>query len=310
MQNKLYLPSLFQNTSNCLIAGGLGLGSKSPHFLHGSSLADHRDLRALTKAHVLAPVAHPAAVGVDAHVTPILGLPVAHGAAHARAVVPGVDGINAVVSKPASLVRVARITRDLTIAALLSVGHVGADVLTRVKLGSSNGCRAAPHALVLAPVAHPAASRVSAHVAPVLSLPVAVPASLRVHTSVAIDLSAVALHGVSFKAGGARAAVVIAAVVVAARTCHSRTSTGGEIHAIVAKPASVAVHSHVAVFLGVPVARHVANTGAAVPLVHLLETVVSVPALVVVVVARVAPDLSRVAFLGPGVKVAASRARA
>ena len=41
-----------------------------------------------------------------------------------------------------------------------------------------------------------------------------------------------------------------------------------------------------------------------------METVVSVPALVVVVVPRVAPDLSRVAFLGPGVKVAASRARA
>merc|ERR1711973_385893 len=102
----------------------LGLGSKGPHLLHGSPLANHRDLGALTKAHVLAPVAHPAAIGVDAHVAPILRLPVARGAAHARAVVPGVDGIDAVVSKPASLVRVARITRDLTIAALLSVGHV------------------------------------------------------------------------------------------------------------------------------------------------------------------------------------------
>merc|ERR1719327_2189641 len=159
------LPSLFQNTSNCLVADGLGLGSKGPHLLHGSPLADHCDLRALTKAHVLTPVAHPAAIGVGAHVAPILGLPVAYGAAHARAVVPGVDGINAVVSQPASLVRVARITRDLTIAALLSVGHVGADVFTRVKLGSSNWCRAASHALVLAPVAHPAAVQVSANVA-------------------------------------------------------------------------------------------------------------------------------------------------
>merc|ERR1712241_1115952 len=120
-----------------------------------------------------------------------------------------------------------------------------------------------------------------------------------------MDLSAVALHGVRFKAGGARAAVVVAA----ARTCRSRTSTPHKIHAIVAQPASVAVHSHVAVFLGVPVAGHVANTGAAVPLIHLLQTVVSVPALVVVVVAGVTPDLSCVVFLGPGVKVAASRSR-
>merc|ERR1719327_1154236 len=235
------LPSLFQNTSNCLIADCLGLGSKGPHLLHGSSLADHRDLRALTKAHVLAPVAHPAAIGVDAHIAPILGLPVAHVAAHARAVVPGVDGINAVVSKPASLVGGARIARDLGIAALLSVSHVGADVLTRVELGSSNGCGAASHALVLAPVAHPAAVQVSAHVAPVLSLPVAVdransmaavplvhlvnavvsiPAEVRVISSVTVDLSAVALLSVRFEAGSSTTST---AAVVAARACSGWT---------------------------------------------------------------------------------------
>merc|ERR1739844_851776 len=121
-----------------------------------------------------------------------------------------------------------------------------------------------------------------------------------------MDLSGVALHGVRFEAG-ARAR---AAVVVASRTCHSRTSTGGEILAIVAQPTVVAVHSHVAEFLSIPVARLVAHSGAAIPLAHLLETVVSVPALVVIVVARVAPDLSSVAFRDPGVTVAASRARA
>jgi hypothetical protein len=128
-----------------------------------------------------------------------------------------------------------------------------------------------------------------------------------------MDLSGVALHGVRFEAGArakARAAVVVAAVIVASRTCHSRTSTGGEILAIVAQPTVVAVHSHVAVFLSIPVARLVAHSGASIPLVHLLETVVSVPALVVVVVARVTPDLSSIAFRDPGVKVAASRARA
>jgi hypothetical protein len=127
-----------------------------------------------------------------------------------------------------------------------------------------------------------------------------------------MDLSGVALRGVRFEAGArakARAAVVVAAVIVAARTC-SRTSTGGEILAIVAQPTSVAVRSHVTVFLSFPVAMHVAHSGAAIPLAHLLETVVSVPALVVIVVARVAPDLSSVAFLDPGVEVAASRARA
>merc|ERR1712079_664314 len=283
MQNKLHLPSLFQNTFNCLIADGLGLGSKGPHLFHGSPLADHRDLRALTNAHVLAPVAHPAAVGVDAHVAPILGLPVAHGAAHARAVVPGVDGINAVVSKPATLVRVARITRDLTIAALLSVGHVSADVFTRVKLGSSNGCRAASHALVLAPVAHPAAVQVSPHVAPVLSFPIAVdransmaavplvhlvnavvsiPAKVRVISSITVDLSAVALLRLRFEAGSSTAST---AAIVAARACSGRTSTRLDGHAVVAQPASVAVQTHVTVLLGVPVAGHVANSGAAVP---------------------------------------------
>merc|ERR1712210_56305 len=127
-----------------------------------------------------------------------------------------------------------------------------------------------------------------------------------------MDLGGVALHGVRFKAGArakTRAAVVVASVIVAARTC-SRTSTGGEILAIVAQPASVGVHSHVAVFLGIPVARLVAHTGASIPLVHLLETVVSVPTLVVVVVARVTPDLSGVAFRDPGVEVTAPRARA
>merc|ERR1712241_1233318 len=266
------LPSLFQNTSNYLIADGLGLGSKGPHLLHGSPLADHRDLRALTKAHVLAPVAHPAAVGVGAHVAPILGLPVAHGAAHARAVIPGVDGINAVVSQPASLVRVARITRDLTIAALLSVGHVGADVLTRVKLGSSNGCRAASHALVLAPVAHPAA----------------------------VQVSALALLSVRLEACSSTAST---AAVVAARACSGRTSTRLDGHAVVAQPASVVIQTHVAVLLSVPVAGHVANTGAAVPGAHLVKTVVSIPAGVVVVISGVAPDLSGVALLGPWFKI-------
>merc|ERR1712241_433221 len=315
------LPSLFQNTFNCLIADGLGLGSKGPHLLHGSPLADHRDLRALTKAHVLAPVAHPAAIGVDAHVAPILGLPVAHGAAHARAVVPGVDGINAVVSQPASLVRVARITRDLTIAALLSVGHVGADVLTRVELRSSNGCRAASHALVLAPVAHPAAVQVSAHVAPVLSFPVAVnransvaavplvhlvnavvsiPAEVRVISSVAVDFSAVALLSVRFEAGSSTTST---AAIVAAGACSGRTSTRLDGHAVIAQPASVAVQTHVAVLLGVPVAGHVANSGAAIPGAHLVKTVVSIPAGVVIVISGVAPDLSGVALLGPWFKI-------
>merc|ERR1711934_999458 len=113
-----------------------------------------------------------------------------------------------------------------------------------------------------------------------------------------------------FEAGArakARAAVVVAAVVIASRTC-SRTSTGGEILAIVAQPTVVAVHSHVAEFLSIPVAWHVTHSGAAIPLAHLLEAVVSVPALVVV--ARVAPDLSSVAFHDPGVEVTAPRARA
>merc|ERR1719327_588326 len=322
------LPSLFQNTSNCLVADGLGLGSKGPHLLHGSPLADHCDLRALTKAHVLAPVAHPAAIGVDAHVAPILGLPVAHGAAHARAVVPGVDGINAVVSQPASLVRVARITRDLTIAALLSVGHVGTDVLTRVKLGSSNGCRAASHALVLAPVAHPAAVQVSAHVTPVLSLPVAVdransmaaiplvhlvnavvsvPAEVRVISSVTVDLSAVALLSVRLEACSSTAST---AAVVAARACSGRTSTRLDGHAVVAQPASVVIQTHVAVLLCVPVAGHVANSGAAVPRAHLVKTVVSIPAGGVIVISGVAPDLSGIALLGPWFKITSgARAR-
>merc|ERR1719432_357798 len=113
-----------------------------------------------------------------------------------------------------------------------------------------------------------------------------------------MDLCGVALHGVRFEAGArARAR---AAVIVASRTCHSRTSTGGKILAIVAQPTVVAVHSHVAEFLSIPVARLVAHTGASIPLVHLLETVVSVPTLVVVVVARVTPDLSGVAFRDPG----------
>jgi hypothetical protein len=128
-----------------------------------------------------------------------------------------------------------------------------------------------------------------------------------------MDLGAVAILGVSFKAGArarTRAAVISAAIVPAARSCHSRASTGAEILAIVSQPAVVDVQPHVAVFLSFPVARFVANTRAAVPLAHLLETVVSVPACVVVVVARVAPDLSPVAFRDPGVKVAAARARA
>jgi hypothetical protein len=61
-------------------------------------------LKRVTKGHVLAPVAHPASVGVHSHVAPFFGVPVAHGAAHSRAAVPGVHGINAVVSEPASLV--------------------------------------------------------------------------------------------------------------------------------------------------------------------------------------------------------------
>merc|ERR1712193_372928 len=116
-------------------------------------------------------------------------------------------------------------------------------VLTRVKLRSSNGCRAASHALVLAPVAHPAAVQVSAHVAPVLSLPVAVdransmaavplvhlvdavvsvPAEVRVISSVTVDLSAVALLSVRLEAGSSTAST---AAVVAARACSGRTST-------------------------------------------------------------------------------------
>merc|ERR1719239_91447 len=80
--------------------------------------------------------------------------------------------------------------------------------------------------------------------------------------------------------------------------------------AVVAQPAVVCVHTHVTVVLSVPVARRMANTGTTVPLANLLDTVVSVPTLVVVVVARVAPDLSLVTFRDPGVEIAASRARA
>merc|ERR1712200_154367 len=88
---------------------------------------------------------------------------------------------------------------------------------------------AASHALILAPVAHPAAVRVSSHVAPVLSLPVAVhradtvatipfvdlvdavvavPATVRVHASVASDLSAVTILVVRLKAGEGAGAIV------------------------------------------------------------------------------------------------------
>merc|ERR1719173_338541 len=107
-----------------------------------------------------------------------------------------------------------------------------------------------------------------------------------------MDFSSVALLGVRVKARGARA------------------RAGPGVAAVVAQPAVVGVHSHVAVVLCVPVARHVANTRAAVPVADLLEAVVSVPALVVVVVAGVAPDLSLVTFRDPGVEIAASRARA
>merc|ERR1719222_1504547 len=66
----------------------------------------------------------------------------------------------------------------------------------------------------------------------------------------------------------------------------------------------------VAVFLSVPVAGHVADSGAAVPGAHLVKTVVSIPAGVVVVISGVAPDLSGVALLGPWFKITAgARAR-
>merc|ERR1719234_383015 len=125
-----------------------------------------------------------------------------------------------------------------------------------------------------------------------------------------MDFSSVALLGVRVKARGARARAGpgVAAVVHAARSTRASTST--LVHAVVAQPAVVGVHSHVAVVLSVPVARLVANTRASIPVTNLLEAVVSVPALVVVVVARVAPDLSLVTFRDPGVEIAASRARA
>merc|ERR1719222_525546 len=65
----------------------------------------------------------------------------------------------------------------------------------------------------------------------------------------------------------------------------------------------------VAVLLSVPVAVHVANSGASVPGAHLVKTVVSIPAGVVVVISGVAPDLSGIALLGPWFKITA-RARA
>merc|ERR550519_2825951 len=90
--------------------------------------------------------------------------------------------------------------------------------------------------LVLAPVPHPTTSRVSSHVTPILRLPVAVhgahtvasiplvhlgdavvsvPAAFRVHPSVAVDFCAVAILGVSIKAG-------TTGVVAAARTSSGR----------------------------------------------------------------------------------------
>merc|ERR1712200_162711 len=81
------------------------------------------------------------------------------------------------------------------------------------------------------------------------------------------------------------------------------TSTRLNGHAVVAQPAAVTVQTHVAVFLSVPVAGHVADSGAAVPGAHLVKTVVSIPAGVVVVISRVAPDLSGIALLGPWFKI-------
>merc|ERR1712122_333501 len=100
------------------------------------------------------------------------------------------------------------------------------------------------------------------------------------------------------------------AAVVAARACSGRTSTRLDGHAVVAQPASVVIQTHVTVLLGVPVAGHVANSRAAVPGAHLVKTVVSIPASVVVVIAGVTPDLSGVALLGPWFKITAgARAR-
>merc|ERR1719288_687176 len=129
---------------------------------------------------------------------------------------------------------------------------------------------------------------------------VSIPAEVRVISSVAVDLSAVALLSVRLEAGSSTAST---AAVVAARACSGRTSTRLDGHAVVAQPASVVIQTHVAVLLGVPVAGHVANSGAAVPGAHLVKTVVSIPAGVVVVISGVAPDLSGVALLGPRFKI-------
>jgi len=135
---------------------------------------------------------------------------------------------------------------------------------------------------VLTVVPQPASVRVHTHVTPVLVVPVAAlrthpratirlnlgdtvvsqPAAFPGRTSVAVDLSAVALLGVRFKVTGRARAIVIASVVIEARTC--RASTRALVLAIVAQPAVVAVHPHVAPILSFPVAIFVANTRAAV----------------------------------------------
>jgi len=134
---------------------------------------------------------------------------------------------------------------------------------------------------VLTVVPQPASVRVNTHVAPVLVVPVTAlrahpratirlnlgntvvsqPAPLPVVSSVAVDLSAVALLGVSFKVTRARARAIVIVVIVAG-TC--RASTIAQILAPVAQPAVVAVHPHVAPILSFPVAIFVANTRAAV----------------------------------------------
>merc|ERR1712130_115042 len=57
----------------------------------------------LSHALVLAPVAHPATVGISAHVAPVLSLPVAVHTAHSVATVPLVHLVDTVVAVPASL---------------------------------------------------------------------------------------------------------------------------------------------------------------------------------------------------------------
>jgi len=70
----------------------------------------------------------------------------------------------------------------------------------------------------------------------------------------------------------------------------------------VSNPALIAANSlvaHIAKVLILPMAGCVANSWAAIPVAHLLKTIVSEPTCFIIVVASIAPDLSRVvAFLG------------